>query len=172
MWTSGTGSKLPITGHVAFQIITTFKDHGLLEPLSETIPKRSSWLRFQNGMRLLFSLSPRSKLLKGASSTLIVGKVSNGFLLTFFNPFFGNLWCFLAYNNLKDHGYQHIMEGSWNHAKKFIPKFGAKAEYLDGYLASFLWRRCHDGKDLFSQLLNDTILMLESFYHFYLFSKF
>ena len=82
--------------------------------------------------------------------------------------------CWKAYNNLKDHGYQHItvnhsmsfvdeesgactnvMEGSWNHAKKFIPKFGAKAEYLDGYLASFLWRRRHDGKDLFSQLLNE-----------------
>ena len=85
--------------------------------------------------------------------------------------------CWKAYSKLEELGYSHLtvnhsenfkdpetgchtngIEGDWQKAKHghHMPQFGIKNKHLPGYLAVFMWRRKHEGKDMFMQFLNDA----------------
>ncbi len=80
-----------------------------------------------------------------------------------------------AYIGLDKMGYEHItvnhskmfknpvngactngIECDWRHMKDSLPEYGVKKGRHQGYLAEFLWRRKHHGKDLFLQIIKDA----------------
>jgi transposase-like protein len=82
--------------------------------------------------------------------------------------------CWKAYINLEKHGYEHRLvnhskefvnndgdhtnkiEGHWRQVKCKMPSFGVRKIAFSSYLAGFLWRYEHKGKDLFSMFLWDV----------------
>ncbi len=68
--------------------------------------------------------------------------------------------CWKAYDGIAHQGFQHLkvnhkltfknpetgactnlIEGSWLHVKKNLPKYGTSKKWLSGYLAEYLWKR-------------------------------
>jgi transposase-like protein len=89
--------------------------------------------------------------------------------------------CWKAYINLEKHGYEHRLvnhskefvnndgdhtnkiEGHWRQAKCKMPSFGVRKIAFSSYLAEFLWRYEHKGKDLFSMFLWDVKKFIVNF---------
>ena len=47
------------------------------------------------------------------------------------------------------------IEGHWRHAKRFLPKFGARMSHFSSYLAEFMWRHQNKTEDLFFKIISD-----------------
>lgn len=82
--------------------------------------------------------------------------------------------CWKAYKDLHKLGYQHRtvnhskffkdkitgactnrIESEWRHAKVSMPRYGVHKGDHVSYLAEFMWRRKHCGKDLFLEIISD-----------------
>ena len=83
--------------------------------------------------------------------------------------------CWGAYNKLGELGYKHLtvnhsvnfkdpttgchtnsIEGAWQKMKLSMPKLGIRQQMLQGYLFVYMWRRRHEGKDLFKIIMDDA----------------